>query len=1180
MPIGRRISIETLEGKILAVDASIWLTQFLKAMRDPDTGKVRPAAHLIGFIRRLCKLRYQGIRPVFVFDGATPEIKQREVRARRRQREQFRSEGDSIQRMAKRLLVQQLKKQGSQVAALKKKKKIETKEGDNSNKESKDTTTAIGAYAPGFYDPEMENTEDSSSSAKPSKAQEEHVSNISNIAVDTEVVDLLEDGQADYLDKATSRVSARSDWDIVDIDVEQDGGKTQTEGQKSSQTDDIRDYASSDPNDFDSEYVASLPSTMRKDLVEGAQRNRRLQSRREFMKVAYDPEGLSKCQLRNFLKSTKLNQNIKKMAQQASKSDGSQETPASDRTKRIIFETDGKDHSAQKKENNEQVLRKLRKVRKLSVMSSSEDESDEWHDSMNDTIVGTLGVPVAARRPKITIHDDDSESDERYSDNENLANGHGFMPSEGVARMPSQPLSKHDGGAEQSDEERCIGGSIHNGNSSNEVSAKSAGRRRLLGRRKMERVVAIQNDGNSSGDERKIPAREPRENAIAQELNDEAIARALQQAEYSSDSDGVGGFLPNNSVQGVPSVARQPEPALSSEESEADDINWEDGDDGESENADDVTASATIETDAGEILPTVWNGSNEKKMSPFQSKTESKDAPSRNENHTTILFDDTAAFPSPSDPLSNIVEHAGEASKEEIIAWEDGGNDEDSPYRKTEEEEAPPGVSTSRSYRGPTSSDGLDDEIEIHDDEDGDAVATQDDSWGEYFRIVNSKSSKEMTAALEHAQATAANLTNWAGRAFRRAVAQHAAENGLHVPESAKPKTIQTSKPDQTSPSRVRGQKEKEEQDLVDIDLLNQESRVGTKPKVDIAEQQSSSAAWPETLGEAAVLDTLEAYQEKWTDERNQEDRDMDTVTDEMRTEAMALLQLFGVPYVEAPAEAEAQCVTLETLGLVDGIVTEDSDAFVFGGRRVYKNIFDDQKFVEAYDANDARTEMDLSRDGLVALAMLLGGDYTEGVKGVGIVNGMEIVHAFDASADAKEGLLRFRKWLDGFDPFDSVKESDNKGEEEMTKERFFHRKHNSARARWVAPKSFPSPQVLNAYLNPVVETSEERFSWGVPDMDRLILFLNKHVGWSAEETQKLVQPVLDKLSRGSMHQTRIESFMRFEDSIRFADVRSKRLREVLNKAKTESGDQTLKKVKKSKTSTDASGPSKIKHFD
>jgi 5'-3' exonuclease len=34
-------------------------------------------------------------------------------------------------------------------------------------------------------------------------------------------------------------------------------------------------------------------------------------------------------------------------------------------------------------------------------------------------------------------------------------------------------------------------------------------------------------------------------------------------------------------------------------------------------------------------------------------------------------------------------------------------------------------------------------------------------------------------------------------------------------------------------------------------------------------------------------------------------------------------------------------------LGLVDGIVTEDSDAFLFGARTVYRNIFSDQKFVE-----------------------------------------------------------------------------------------------------------------------------------------------------------------------------------------------------------------------------------------
>jgi DNA excision repair protein ERCC-5 len=47
----------------------------------------------------------------------------------------------------------------------------------------------------------------------------------------------------------------------------------------------------------------------------------------------------------------------------------------------------------------------------------------------------------------------------------------------------------------------------------------------------------------------------------------------------------------------------------------------------------------------------------------------------------------------------------------------------------------------------------------------------------------------------------------------------------------------------------------------------------------------------------------------------------------------------------------------LEDLGLVDGIVTEDSDVFVFGGKSVYRNIFDDQKYVEAYLVKDAEQE-------------------------------------------------------------------------------------------------------------------------------------------------------------------------------------------------------------------------------
>ena len=46
-PTGRRVNIEALGGRRVAVDASIWLVQFIKAMRD-ERGDMLPTAHIMG----------------------------------------------------------------------------------------------------------------------------------------------------------------------------------------------------------------------------------------------------------------------------------------------------------------------------------------------------------------------------------------------------------------------------------------------------------------------------------------------------------------------------------------------------------------------------------------------------------------------------------------------------------------------------------------------------------------------------------------------------------------------------------------------------------------------------------------------------------------------------------------------------------------------------------------------------------------------------------------------------------------------------------------------------------------------------------------------------------------------------------------------------------------------------
>lgn len=105
--------------------------------------------------------------------------------------------------------------------------------------------------------------------------------------------------------------------------------------------------------------------------------------------------------------------------------------------------------------------------------------------------------------------------------------------------------------------------------------------------------------------------------------------------------------------------------------------------------------------------------------------------------------------------------------------------------------------------------------------------------------------------------------------------------------------------------------------------------------------------------------------------------------------------------------EAEAQCAKLAQLGLVDGIITDDSDVFLFGGIQCFKNIFNDAKYAECFLLADVERELMLTRERLISLAYFLGSDYTLGLPGIGPVMGLEIL----ANFPGERGLYDFKEW-------------------------------------------------------------------------------------------------------------------------------------------------------------------------
>ncbi|KAI0327608.1 PIN domain-like protein [Cubamyces sp. BRFM 1775] len=88
-------------------------------------------------------------------------------------------------------------------------------------------------------------------------------------------------------------------------------------------------------------------------------------------------------------------------------------------------------------------------------------------------------------------------------------------------------------------------------------------------------------------------------------------------------------------------------------------------------------------------------------------------------------------------------------------------------------------------------------------------------------------------------------------------------------------------------------------------------------------------------------------------------------------------IDAFGYAWLEAAGEAEAELAQMNKLGIIDVVLTEDSDALVFGAHTVVRNYKrTDPDVVAVYRATSILRDEGLSVGDLVLLALLLGSDY------------------------------------------------------------------------------------------------------------------------------------------------------------------------------------------------------------
>jgi flap endonuclease-1 len=143
-------------------------------------------------------------------------------------------------------------------------------------------------------------------------------------------------------------------------------------------------------------------------------------------------------------------------------------------------------------------------------------------------------------------------------------------------------------------------------------------------------------------------------------------------------------------------------------------------------------------------------------------------------------------------------------------------------------------------------------------------------------------------------------------------------------------------------------------------------------------------------------------------------------VTSEIIEQSKQLLEALGIPHIQAPSEGEAQASYMVKKGDAYAVGSQDFDCLLFGAPLLIRNLTSSEKRKlpnkQAYTTvhpdcihlEPGLQKLGISREQLVDIAILLGTDFNEGVRGYGPKKSLQLLRKKGTLENALETISDF----------------------------------------------------------------------------------------------------------------------------------------------------------------------------